>query len=367
MTAVELAKELNLSRTTVSVVLNGRAERYGLSPRTVERVLKAARRHNYRPDPVARQLMGMRSNVVGILADSSKLVDPRFIEMMELRAAEKHLRFFVGYAASDVERVREYLDDFRGRRVDAVISLSHNHPAYRGRVLDELLKMDRVLFYEKPDSRVRDPWYVEVDYYEMGRLAAQHLIDRGCRRIGLMGLDESFFEVLSQRRRGFQETLRKAGLDAGEELLWGVDPQRSLHWIEPPSEEDADRVIEEMVVRQKVDGLFAINDLYVARLMFALRKRGLRVPQDVALVGADNMDISTLVEPRITTIDVQIDVMAQVTVDALFEMLHSTPGQDGSSDQKNGNGFDGSPGKSTSTRRGRGVSVKPRLVVRESA
>src|SRR4051812_11595716 len=203
MTAAKLAKALNVSRTTVSLVLNGRAKRYGLSPQTVERILEGARRFHYQPDPVARQLTGMRSNVVGILAASSKLVDPRLIEKMEVRAAEKDLRFIVGYATADVTKIRQYIRDFRSRRVEAIISFSHNHPAYRGRLLDELQRdTGPILYYDKPIARVRDPWYVEVDHFEMGRLAAQHLIDRGRRRIGLIGLNESMFPVIRERRRG---------------------------------------------------------------------------------------------------------------------------------------------------------------------
>jgi LacI family transcriptional regulator len=356
MTAAKLAKELNVSRTTVSLVLNGRAKRYGLSPDTVERVLEGARRFNYQPDPVARQLMGMRSNVVGILANSSKLVDPRLIEKMEVRAAEKQLRFIVGYATDDVSNIRQYIRDFRSRRVDAIISLSHNHPAYRGRMLDELQRdTGRILYYDKPIARVVAPWYVEVDYYEMGRLAAQHLIDQGRRRIGLIGLDESIFPVLKQRRRGFEDALTGAGLPT-RGLFWQVDEKRSLDWSVPPGEQDAARVVDELVVKQKCDGVFAINDLYAARMVNVLRRLGRRVPDDVAIVGADNMDISTLVEPQITTVDVQIDALAEATVGLLFEMLHR--------DEVAGSlpaaevGVDGA---------GRGIAVKPKLVVRETA
>jgi LacI family transcriptional regulator len=360
MTAAKLAKELNVSRTTVSLVLNGRAERYGLAPETVERVLEGARRFNYRPDPVARQLAGMRSNFIGILANSSKLVDPRLIEKMEVRAAAKQLRFIVGYATDDVPNIKRYLQDFRGRRVDAVISLSHNHPAYRGLVLDELQReKGRVLYYEKPIGQIRDPWYVDLDYYEMGRLAAQHLIDRGRRRIGFIGLDESFFPVLRHRRRGFEDTLRQAGLPT-RGLVWRVDEHRSLNWMEPPTEEDAARIVDELVVRQKCDGIFAVNDLYAARMMSVLRRLGRRVPDDVALVGGDNMDIGTLVEPQITTVDVQIDELAGATIELLFEMLHQPEAGNGDSSTKT---TDAAVGEGSGSA-GRGIVVKPKLVVR---
>jgi len=385
MTAAELAKQLNLSRTTVSVVLNGRAERYGLAARTVDKVLNGARRYNYRPDPVARQLAGMRSNVVGILVNSA-VVDPRLIEKMEVLAAEKQLRFIVGHALDreDGTKIREYIEDFRSRRVDAIISFHHNNGAYRDLVLDELRKMDRVLYYEKPDVALTDPWFVEVDTYEVGRVPTQHLIDRGCKRVGLIGLDESLFPRLAPRRRGYRDALRDAGLPHGEELVWRVDEKRSLRWIEPPTESEVEAILEQLVVRQRVDGIVAVNDLYVARIMRSLKRMGLRVPQDVALVGGDNMDIGTLVEPEITTVDVQIDALAQAAVNQLFNMLNESVGADDDFPRTDGDdrasagaetssgaplrrrprrarGADAATGKVV-----RGIVIRPKLIVRGS-
>jgi DNA-binding LacI/PurR family transcriptional regulator len=280
---------------------------------------------------------------------------------MEVRAAEKQLRFIVGYATSDVSNIRRYLQDFRGRRVDAIISLSHNHPSYRGGLLSELQReKGRILYYEKPIARIRDPWYVDLDYYEMGRLAAQHLIDRGRRRIGLIGLDEQTFPVLRQRRLGFEETLRAAGLAPA--TVWKVDARRSLNWMEPPGDHDAAEIVDELVVRQTCDGVFAVNDLYVARMTNVLRRLGRRVPDDVALVGADNMDISTLVEPQITTIDVQIDALAEATVQLLFDMLHqpeTVPAAPPATTLNVGVGI-------ADRNAGRGIVVKPKLVVRQT-
>jgi len=379
MTAAELAKQLNLSRTTVSVVLNGRAERYGLAQGTVDKVLNGARRYNYRPDPVARQLAGMRSNVVGILVNSA-VVDPRLIEKMEVRAAEKQLRFIVGHALDreDGTKIREYIEDFRSRRVDAIISFHHNNGAYRDLVLDELRKMERVLYYERPDVVLPDPWFVELDTYEVGRVPTQHLIERDRKRIGLIALDESLFPGLAPRRRGYTDALRAAGLPHGEELIWRVDPKRSLRWIEPPSEQEVEAILEQLVVRGKVEGIVTVNDLYVARIMRSLKRMGLRVPIDISLVGGDNMDIGTLVEPEITTVDVQIDALAEAAVNQLFNMLNESAGESGGDHvvaepapggkarrRRVGGGGHGSTG-APATKSQHGIVVKPKLIVRQS-
>lgn len=346
MTAAQLAKTLDLSRTTVSLVLNGRASHYGISPKTIERVLAYAKQMSYRPDPVARQLAGMRSNIVGVLVNTACIVDPRLIERMEVLAFERQIRFFVGHALGGRDQIRDYLQDFQARRVDAIVSFHHNNSEFKDSIYGELQNAERVLYYDKPSSAVIDPWYVGPDYYEMGRLATQHLVAQGRQKIGLIGLDETIYPVLTRRREGYEDALRDAGREVDPTLIWRVGTKRSLRWIEPPPEVEADEIVQELVVRRGVDGIFAVNDLYVARIMAALRRVGRRVPVDVALVGADNMDIGTLVEPQITTVDLGLEELAQATVKMLFEMLAIPDGQPGGP---------------------RGVVVKPQLIRRGSS
>ena len=80
----------------------------------------------------------------------------------------------------------------------------------------------------------------------------------------------------------------------------GTDRQPGMHWSSPFSEELAARAVEEVVIRGKADAIVAVNDFYAARLIAALQRSGRRVPEDVALVGCDNLDIGTVVTPRLT-------------------------------------------------------------------
>lgn len=320
MTATDLAKSLTLSRTTVSLVLNGRGQEFGISARTIERVVKGANLARYRPDPIARQLAGMRSNIVGVLVNTSCSSDPRLIERMEVLAFERQLRFIVGHAMGGSEQIREYIRDFRARRVDAVVSFHHNNSEFQDAIYAELSHVQRVLYYDRPDGDyVIAPLSVGPDYFQMGKIAAEHLIRRGCRKIGLIGLEESIYPILRRRREGFEQALADAGRSPPE--VWHVNGSRSIRWIEPHTDLEAAEIINELVIRRGVDGLFAINDLHAARLISVLRRLGRRVPDDVAIIGADNMDIGTLVDPQITTVDLQLDELTSSIMRLLFEML----------------------------------------------
>src|SRR5690606_26277889 len=145
-------------------------------------------------------------------------------------------------------RVREYLQDFRSRGVDALVSVFHNHPDYRDVVLPELARFPRVVFYEKPDfngsAPAEPPCCVGPDFYEVGRIGVQHLIDRGRQRIGLV-LSDLVFSYAVDRHRAYEETLAAAGLGVDETLAWIMDRQPGRRWTDTFTNEMADLAVQE--------------------------------------------------------------------------------------------------------------------------
>ena len=225
---------------------------------------------------------------------------------MEIIAAERGIRFIVGHAVVTREQVKAYLTDFRDRGVDGIISVFHSHPDYAETVLPELARFDNVVYFERPEDGLvgtsAATCYVQPDYYEVGRLGVQHLLDRGRRRIALV-LNDLVFPYARARRRAYEDTLEAAGLTVEDRLTWVMDRQPGMHWSDPFDEKLALQAVDDLVVSGRADALVAVNDLYAARLIAALRRRGRRVPDDVAVVGCDDLDIGTLVDPQITTLD----------------------------------------------------------------
>nr|MBP7937307.1 substrate-binding domain-containing protein [Phycisphaerae bacterium] len=222
----------------------------------------------------------------------------------------------------------DYLDDFRARGVDGLISIFHNHPAYRKIVEPELLSFKNVVFYERPGdcpaAKAEGPCYVEADFPAVSRISVEHLIERGRRRIGLVLANVSFPYAL-QRRSAHMKTLVEAGLAADEALVWILDERTPANWTQPFTPELAARAVEDLVAGQGVDAIAAVNDLYAARLMAAVRRSGRRVPDDIAIVGCDNLEIGTLVEPPLTTVDLNVEALARAMVTMLLELLeHGT-------------------------------------------
>jgi DNA-binding LacI/PurR family transcriptional regulator len=123
-----------------------------------------------------------------------------------------------------------------------------------------------------------------------------------------------------------------------------MDDQPGMSWTQPFTPERALAVVDELVVRQRADAIVAVNDVYAARIVSALRRRGFRVPDDVAVIGCDDLELGTMIEPALTTIDLQVEGLSRAAVGLLFEMLdHGTV-----PDER------------------RGVQIQPTLIVRES-
>ncbi len=162
--------------------------------------------------------------------------------------------------------------------------------------------------------------YVEPDYYQVGRLGVQHLLDRGRRRIAMVFSNLSFPYAV-QRHHAYRDALREVGLPVENRLVWILPERTPAQWMDAFTLELAGRAVEELVIRARADAIVAVNDSYAARLMAALRERGLRVPDDVAVVGCDHLEIGTLVDPAMTTIDLRVEELAGAMTSLLFELL----------------------------------------------
>jgi DNA-binding LacI/PurR family transcriptional regulator len=348
VTIEQLAHRLKLSAATVSFVLNGKEREHRIAPTTAARVREEAARLDYRPSAIARQLVGMKSNAVGVLINTRAVADPRLIQEMEMIAAERGVRFIVGHAVGTREQVKAYLSDFRDRGVDGIISVFHSHPDYAETVLPELARFDNVVYFERPEDGLATmsaaPCCVQPNYYEVGRLGVQHLLDRGRRRIAMV-LNDLVFPYARARQRAYADTLKAAGLPVDDRSIWLMDRQPGRHWSDRFDDHLALQAVDDLVVAGRADALVAVNDFYAARLIAALRRRGRRVPADVAIVGCDDLDIGALTDPQITTLDLHTADLAQALVSLLFELLDGR----------------------TIPQDRRAVVVEPTLIVRESS
>lgn len=308
----DIARDLGISTVTVSKVLRGNKD---ISEKTRARVLKRMQELNYKPNMLARGLASGRTYTVGLVVPD--LVHPFFAEFAKslagtLRGAQMALLLASSEESPDLEQ--QEIRTLLGRNVDVLLIAS----------CQAQLKS----FYELGDERTpfllvdrNFPYlaahFVGSDDYEIARIATEHLISIGRRRIAHIG-----GRVMSpsvERLRGYRDTLRRHQLDSPEERI--VTRER----VEESGDEAGYQAMQELLnLRNRPDAVFCYNDLTAIGAMEAARAAGLTVPRDIAFVGAGNLRYSRYLRVPLTSVDQQPEKLGLRAGELALEVM-TTP------------------------------------------
>ena len=385
-TLSDVAREAGVSRWVAGRVLNGGRGNTRVGAAAADRIREVARKLNYRPNQAALQLRGRRSRTFGLLVGSAG--DPlraflvQFLDAEAVRAGcHTLIGNTMGNPAVGPDQYDRYVEEFARRSVDGVFCAMHRWlGGDRQRLLE---RHPNTIFYEDPglpgaayqpveegdrhltpgvlsrgfhlSVRSQSPFstaaYVTVDREEAVRLAVRHVAGQGRRRIGLavMGLSRPTHVA---RRRGYEAELASHGLPIDEQLIFNGETLRlayptcneaTARWEFPLHVVDA--AIEALVDRGRVDAIVAHDDFWAAAMIKRLRGRGVRVPDDVAVVGYLNHYLADWTDPALTTIDLRHATAARCMVQMMERMIADGPLPEEQ----------------------RVVTIQPKLIVRESA
>ena len=332
---VDIANEVGVSRGAVGRVLLGSGSNIGVSEETASRIRQVAARLNYQPNQVAQQLSGKSSRLIGAVifqAVSASRAD-RLLSF-EAVARQRGYRVVIGQLDLTQGDLEAYLEDFAMRGVEAFVYLDTSHSA-----------VARLAHLPKLVSSIRLPGkdicFVQMDRAAASRMAVEHLFQRGHRRIGLAEAQRvAGCLVEDDKRTGYEQAIAACGLDDG------VDRISCILTDDPTAAQDlrADKIIRELVVDKGCDAILFTRDWWAALGIKALKRLGYRVPQDVAVVGFDNRDFCTLIDPELTTIDHRHVACAEAMMDMVIRLVENR----------------------SIPRNERGVMVPPELVIRQS-
>jgi DNA-binding LacI/PurR family transcriptional regulator len=311
-TLEEVARVAGVSRATVSRVVNG-SER--VSPDTRHLVEQAVRRTGYVPNRAARSLVTRRTDSVGLVIPepTSKLFgDPFFSRIVRgvsdvLGAADLQLVLLAPQSEQDEVRLAHYLTS---GHLDGVLLVAlHGADPLPGMLAERNIA---VVVGGRP-TRNAPVSYVDVDNVHGALVATRHLVERGCRRIATVTgpVDMASAE---DRLTGYREALTEARLQ--------IDP--SLELTGDWEQERARAAIEAFLAGGgKADGIFVASDLMALGVMSAVRRAGLRVPEDVAIVGYDDSHLALSTEPPLSSVRNPIEEMGREMVRALIRTMRS--------------------------------------------
>ena len=295
VTSTQVAKLAGVSRTTVSFVLND-VPQMGISEETRERVLLAARQLGYVPNAAARSLVsGATGTVALVVPHNEHLKVDNFIPRMLAGVNETcHAR---GYKVlfepmSEASRPGRFLDLVDSRRIDGLIVLNvpRSEDVHLAHLAAEGFPL--VVLGSNLDEHA-GIYSIDVDTREAARVATRHLLKLGHRRIAHIGFAPNEYHGVSERLFGYREALRQFG----EEM----DPVRVA--FANFSAQSGYEAMQAILERERsMTALFAGNDTIAFGAMAALRDAGLKVPDDVAVVGYDDIPLAPYASPPLTTI-----------------------------------------------------------------
>lgn len=271
----DIARELNVSSSLVSKVLNGRLGTTRVSAKTIRAIHASAQNFNYQRNASAAALATGRQNVIGVFIHHVGVAGAGIMEAMTMgiaaEAAKHKMRLAVQYFEEREQFIAERQIMQRGVMDGVILGGMHHED-----LIDMLNEVQNagVPIVTIHDKQL-DPRFSNVGMHqqEVGRVATQHLIDQGCRRI-------AHICKMGERFEGYRMALRSAGLPFDPDLVFEVDNyvyaggvQALSHWTER---------------KVSFDGVFAQSDQQAVGFMNTFVRHGGHIPQDVKIIGVDN-------------------------------------------------------------------------------
>ena len=307
VTMQDIARGLNVSVVTVSKVLRNKGK---ISVATRRRVLRRAKELNYQTNWIARSLVTRRTFTIGLLLPD--FTHPFFAEIAKAIAetVRPHgYHVIISYFEENPKLEKNEAESLLARQVDGLILAS----AQSGADAFEHIQRRKVPFVliDRPIAGVQAS-FVGVDNEAIGQLATIHLVERGCKRVA--HLRGPGIGIATGRMEGYRRALAKRNLpvssryviEAGYQDCTGHDAMRKLLRAKPIP-----------------DGVFCYNDPVAIGAMRAISEVGLRVPDDIAVVGAGNVHYSDFLAVPLTTVDQGTSEIGKRAADLLLERIVS--------------------------------------------
>ncbi len=302
----DVADRAGVSTATVSRVLAGIGHP---RPDTVAVVMAAVEDLGYRPSIVARSLRMKRTQTLGlIVTDISNAFFPDLVQGADLAARGHGYSILLGSAAYDERRAVHYLDLMVDRRVDGIIIASSQVSDASWAWLSTAAVPVVVANAEPGDHPVT---VITSDNVGGARVATRHLLELGHRRIAYIR-GSGTYTADQPRLDGFRASVREAGLPAVDTPELGGDGRV----------EGGERAVGELLTRgSEVTGIACYNDLTAIGVLRALRAAGLRVPDDISVIGLDDIAAASWVVPALTTVAQQKVEMGRLAAERLIAAI----------------------------------------------
>ena len=311
-TIKDIAERSGVSISTVSLVLNGNPR---ISEATRERVLKTIQRLGYQPNRMARTLAWRHTRTLAVLLPQLKhgFADVYFGEIVSGiydRACELGYKILLEVARPEFVETKEYLQLYDQKFVDGILFIGANS---RHKFVEDFVDGTRPMLTVNNYSKEFDLNYVVSNYRHGACQTAQHLIRLGHERIGVISGGLLEIQTCQDIFESFKEVLAEANI--------GLDPGQIVNgWL---TEEGGMKAAEQLLRQDtQLTAIFALNDKMALGAIKKLNELGFRVPQDIAVVGFDDIPQASFSIPGLTTVHQPLYEIGKQSCERLIELVH---------------------------------------------
>lgn len=311
----DVAERAGVSLATASQVMNNRKTTIRVSDATRAKIQQAAKELCYRPNPTARNLRLQRTNTIGLVSYDAK--DPLAVSIassLDHLLSSRDYRMVIGDAQHDQRRAVGHLTDFIDSKMDGVILLASSFN-FSQETMESVFRDENRMVCVGGDMTEFGVRSYMVDSVQGGRMAAKHLLVEGYRRIAIIAGPEVYAPDSRDRLEGALEALSEGGIDLPPDR---IVRERQVGWDPNVGYQSMEMLLKGSSVP---DAVIAFDDCTAYGAIRAACAHGMRVPDDVAVIGFDDLLISAFYNPPLTTLKQPIDELSSAAVDCLLTLI----------------------------------------------
>jgi len=307
----DIAKELELSITTVSFVINGKSEEMGISETTSSKVMELIKKRDYSPNNAARLLRTGKSNTIGLIVeDLANFFFGNIAKVIDLEASKRGFNVFLSSTDNNPKTARELIRKMRNSSVDGMIITPTKdiHEELEKLKLDKIpfVLLDRIVPGVSANS-------VVLDNYKGAFDLTSHLINNGYKTICFVTI-HSDMSQMTERERGYFSAIASASSNR-------INGQVLKVKFDDTPETIISSVVKYLNEHPNVDALFFSTNYLGVRGIEALKQLGKSIPDDLAVVSFDDNDLFRLFTPSITVASQPITKIAVEAIDLLLNLI----------------------------------------------
>ena len=312
VTIYDIAEKLNLATSTISRALQ---DHHTISKKTIKKVKETAEKMGYVPNTLAAGLRGNKTKTIGVLIPT--ITQPflsSLISGIEIAAQKSGYTVIIMQSHDSYKEEVNMAKALYSNRVSGVISSLAMETRDTSH-FDQFISNNIPLVFVDRVPKNFNTFRVIIDNYVAGYKATKHLIDQGCTRIAHLTAGSEFGNLYNERKRGYLEALNDHNIPVDEDLIIylnavtyeeGVKASNKLFDLNPIP-----------------DGVFASGDIIAVSAVQTAKKRGFKVPEDIAVIGFNNDPISQIIDPNISTITHPAEKMGKASADIILKNLKS--------------------------------------------